>query len=134
MNKISTNRPETFIEAVQMLSSFYCYLHLSGEPTSIGRLDQLLEPFLPGTPTGEAQEIIDCLFVKLCEHVHLNTRLLNDLSAWGMTALPYASTGMFQNGHTIKQWVQCKSWKLVSSITTQYGWESIPSLAYPSLK
>ena len=106
MNKISTDRPETFIEAVQLLYSFHCCLHLSGEPTSIGRLDQLLEPFLQGTPTEEAQEIIDCLFVKLCEHVHLNSRLLNDLGAWGMTAVPYASTGMFPNGDTINQWVQ----------------------------
>ena len=106
MNKISTDRPETFIEAVQLLFSFHCCLHLSGEPTSIGRLDQLLEPFLKATPTEEAQEIIDCLFVKLCEHVHLNSRLLNDLGAWGMTAVPYASTGMFPNGDTINQWVQ----------------------------
>ena len=106
MNKISTDRPETFIEAVQLLFSFHCCLHLSGEPTSIGRLDQLLEPFLKGTPTEEAQEIIDCLFIKLCEHVHLNTRLLNDLSAWGMTAVVYCSTGMFPNGDTINQWVQ----------------------------
>ena len=106
MNKISTHRPETFIEAVQLLFSFHCCLHLSGEPTSIGRLDQLLEPFLQGTPAGEVQEIIDCLFVKLCEHVHLNTRLLNDMGTWGMTAVPYASTGMFPNGDTINQWVQ----------------------------
>ena len=106
MNKISTDKPETFIEAVQLLFSFHCCLHLTGEPTSIGRLDQLLEPFLEGTPTEEAQEIVDCLFVKLCEHVHLNTRLLNDLSAWGMNAVPYCSTGMFPNGDTINQWVQ----------------------------
>lgn len=106
MNKISTDRPGTFIEAVQLLYSFHCCLHLSGEPVSIGRLDQLLAPFLQGTPTGEAQEIIDCLFVKLCEHVHLNTRLLNDMGAWGTTAVPYASTGMFPNGDTINQWVQ----------------------------
>ena len=106
MHKISSDRPETFVEAVQLLFSFHCCLHLSGEPTSIGRLDQLLEPFLQGTPSEEAQEIIDCLFVKLCEHVHLNSRLLNDLGAWGMTAVPYASTGMFPNGDTINQWVQ----------------------------
>ena len=106
MNKISTDRPETFIEAVQLLFSFHCCLHLTGEPTSIGRLDQLLEPFLKGTPAEEAQEIIDCLFIKLCEHVHLNTRLLNDLGAWGMTAVVYCSTGMFPNGDTINQWVQ----------------------------
>lgn len=106
MKKIATDRPETFVEAVQLLYSFHCCLHLTGEPTSIGRLDQMLEPFLQGTPAEEAQEIIDCLFVKLCEHAHLNARLLNDLGTWGMTAVPYASTGMFANGDTINQWVQ----------------------------
>lgn len=106
MNKISTDRPDTFIEAVQLLFAFHCCLHLSGEQTSIGRLDQLLEPFLGETTTEQAQEIIDCLFVKLCEHVHLNTRLLNSLLEWGMNAVPYSSTGMFPNGDTINQWVQ----------------------------
>ena len=106
MNKISTDRPETFIEAVQLLFSFHCCLHLTGEPTSIGRLDQLLEPFLQGTPTEEAQEIIDCLFVKLCEHVCLNSRLLNDMTTWGMSAVGYASTGNFRHGDSINMWVQ----------------------------
>ncbi|KAK2570558.1 putative dehydratase PflD [Acropora cervicornis] len=106
MHKIATDRPETFIEAVQLLFSYHCCLHLSGEPVSIGRMDQFLEPFLEGTPPVEAQEIIDCLFVKLCEHVHVNTRLLNDMGAWGSIAVPYASTGMFPNGDTINQWVQ----------------------------
>lgn len=106
MKKISTDPPETFAEAVQLLYSFHCCLHLTGEPTSIGRLDQLLEPFLQGTSKRDAQEIIDCLFVKLCEHVHLNSSLLRSLQAWGMTAVPYASTGLFPNGDTINQWVQ----------------------------
>ena len=127
MNKISTDRPETFIEAVQLLFSFHCCLHLSGEPTSIGRLDQLLEPFLQGTPTEEAQEIIDCLFVKLCEHVHLNSRLLNDLGAWGMTAVPYASTGMFPNGDTINQWVQ-QVWTVHLSLYTVVIVRSFPDI------
>ena len=110
MKKISTDRPETFVEAVQLLYSYHCCLHLTGEPTSIGRLDQILSPFLPGTSAKDAQEIIDCLFVKLCEHVHINSRLLNDLGTWGMTAVPYASTGMFANGDTINQWVQQVRW------------------------
>ena len=71
-----------------------------------GRMDQLLEPFLKGTSSWSHREIIDCLFVKLCEHVHVNTRLLNDLGACGTTAVPYSSTGMFPNGDTINQWVQ----------------------------
>lgn len=106
MKKMSTDRPETFVEAVQLLFSYHCCLHLTGEPTSIGRLDQILLPFLQGTSAEDAQEIIDCLFVKLCEHAHVNSRLLNDLGTWGMTAVPYASTGMFANGDTINQWVQ----------------------------
>ena len=106
MKKISTDRPETFVEAAQLLFSYHSCLHLTGEPTSIGRLDQILQPFLPGTSSEDAQEIIDCLFVKLCEHANLNTRLLNDIQTWGMGALNYTSTGGFQNGNSINQWVQ----------------------------
>ena len=106
MNKLSTQKPETFEEAAQLVYSFHCCLHLIGEPTSVGRLDQLLMPFSNGTTPEKAQEVIDCFWLKLGEPVNLNNRLLNDQGTWGMCAVPFASTGMFPNGDTINQWVQ----------------------------
>ena len=106
MNKISTDRPQTFVEAAQLVFSYHTCLHLTCEPVSIGRLDQILAPFLPGTSAEDAQEIIDCFFVKMCEHANLNSRLLNDIHIWGIGAVSYSSTGGFQCGNSINQWVQ----------------------------
>ena len=106
MIKLSTDPPESFLEAVQLLYSYHCCLHLTGEPTSIGRLDQLLEPFLQRTSIEEAQEIIDCLWIKLGGQVHLNSGLLMDLREWGMNAVTYSSRGDYPHGDAINQWVQ----------------------------
>jgi len=106
MIKFSTDPPESFLEAVQLLYSYHCCLHLTGEPTSIGRLDQLLEPFLQRTSIEEAQEIIDCLWIKLGGQVHLNSGLLMDLREWGMNAVTYSSRGDYPHGDAINQWVQ----------------------------
>ena len=106
MIKLSTEPPKTFLEAIQLLYSYHSCLHLTGEPTSIGRLDQLLEPFLNGTNAEEAQEVIDCLWIKLGSQVQLNRGLLMDLQEWGTTAVPYSSDGMFPHGDAVNQWVQ----------------------------
>ena len=52
------------------------------------------------------QEVIDCFWIKLSERVHLNNTELVDQSAWGMTAVPFSSTGQFAKGDAINQWVQ----------------------------
>lgn len=106
MTKISTDVPTTFEEAAQLVFSIHCCLHLIGESTSIGRLDQMLEPFRGQIPDDEAQEIIDCFFVKLGERVCVNKTTLVDRNTWGTCAVPFRSDGMFPNGDTINQWVQ----------------------------
>ena len=61
------NPPRTFIEAVQCFFLTHCALHTSGEVVSIGRLDQLLNPYFEKDISEErhtpaaAQEITDCL-------------------------------------------------------------------------
>ena len=106
MNKLANDKPETFVEAAQLIFSVHCCLHLIGEPTSIGRLDQMLQPFLRNLSDNEAQEIIDCFFLKLGERVQFNKTLLVDRNTWGTCAVPYRSDGMFPNGDSINQWVQ----------------------------
>lgn len=106
MNKIANQKPESFVEAAQLVYSVHCCLHLIGEPTSIGRVDEMLGPFVKTTPECEAQEIIDCFFVKLGERVRVNKTTLVDRNTWGTCAVPYRSDGMFPNGDTINQWVQ----------------------------
>ena len=136
MIKFSTDPPESFLEAVQLLYSYHCCLHLTGEPTSIGRLDQLLEPFLQRTSIEEAQEIIDCLWIKLGGQVHLNSGLLMDLREWGMNAVTYSSRGDYPHGDAINQWVQqvrrvviypiysIKRWVQINKLSPQHLFET----------
>ncbi len=75
--KISGERPETFHEAVQLL----WFAHLGTiienfEFISYGRLDVLLGPFLGDTPRDEAQQIIECLLLKMYDQTDLVTSYL----------------------------------------------------------
>jgi pyruvate-formate lyase len=106
MDSLATKKPQSFVDAAQLVFTVHCCLHLTGDPTSIGRLDQLLEPFLGATPEDEAQEIIDCFFVKMGERVQVNKTKLVDRNTWGTCAVPYRSDGLFPNGDSINQWVQ----------------------------
>jgi hypothetical protein len=45
MQKLASAAPDTLVEATQLIFTLHAALHLSGEPTAIGRLDQLLQPY-----------------------------------------------------------------------------------------
>lgn len=103
----------TFIDAVQSIYILNCALHWTGELTSLGRLDQILYPYYKndlknGKITYEkAQEIIDCLWIKLDEQVLLNKRLAEDrfTSADG-ALLGVGGASNFDQGALINQWMQ----------------------------
>ena len=107
------NPPRTFIEAVQCFFLTHCALHTSGEVVSIGRLDQLLNPFYEKdvadktlTPAA-AQEIIDCLWVKLDERVILNRQHAQDHFTFADGALLGAKgPSNFDQGGLLNQWMQ----------------------------
>ncbi|MBQ6171104.1 MAG: hypothetical protein IJK34_00555 [Clostridia bacterium] len=68
--KISGEKPETFHEAVQLL----WFTHLgtiieSFQFINYGRLDVILGKFLKDTPKEEAQQLIDCLLLKMYDQV-----------------------------------------------------------------
>ncbi len=78
---VAPRKPATsFHQALQAIYIMHCALHWTVEIVPIGRLDQLLEPFYRhdlarGVLTREqAQELIDCFWIKLDEHVILNFR------------------------------------------------------------
>ncbi|XP_066957442.1 4-hydroxyphenylacetate decarboxylase glycyl radical subunit-like [Macrobrachium rosenbergii] len=106
MQKLAHEPPETLLEAVQVIFTLHCCLHLIGEPVAVGRFDQFLEPYQNSCSIEEAQEIIDCFWIKLSERVLLNRHNVVDLTQWGNVAVPYASNGQFPNGDSINQWVQ----------------------------
>lgn len=106
--KLSTDKPETFVEGVQTVLMMHCCLHLIGNPVAIGRLDQYLADLYRNdsdvTPE-QAQEAIDALWVKLDEKAIHNRHYVTDHLGPGMTAVPY-SGGNFPQGSAINQWIQ----------------------------
>ena len=80
--KISSEPPSTFYEAVQLL----WFAHLgtiieSFEFINYGRLDVILHRFLGDTPKEEAQQLIDCLLLKMYDQADLNTSYLKKYAA-----------------------------------------------------
>ncbi|XP_038058373.1 uncharacterized protein LOC119729731 [Patiria miniata] len=106
--KLKTGAPSNMLEAVQLLFLMHCSMHLIGNPVAIGRLDVLLSPFYDETttPEAEAQEILDCLWIKLSERVVINRHFTPDLHDRGSTAVMYAASGNFGQGSAVNQWVQ----------------------------
>lgn len=106
MERLTTEPPQTFVEAVQVIFTLHCCLHLVGEPVSIGRLDQLLIDYLDRADSEEqAQETIDALWVKLGEKAIHNRQAATDHVTYGTTTVSYAG-GNFPQGDGINQWVQ----------------------------
>lgn len=107
LEALSSEPPRTFLEAAQLVFSVHCCMHIAGESVSIGRLDQILGRFYDPSETSEedAQEIIDCFWVKMDEKVLLNRRHFNDRLSRGSGAITYEG-GDFPQGAALNQWVQ----------------------------
>ncbi|MEO9383354.1 pyruvate formate lyase family protein [Chromobacterium phragmitis] len=105
--RLATDKPASFHDGVQLIYSFHCCLHLLGELTSLGRLDQILWPLLRDHPVDEAraQEIIDCLWLKIGENAFVNRADITDYVNYGTTAV-CGLGGNFPQGGGINQWVQ----------------------------
>ena len=107
LRRLVTEKPADFHDGVQLIYSFHCCLHLLGELTSLGRLDQILWPLLRDHPIDErrAQEIVDCLWVKIGENAFVNRANITDYVNYGTTAV-CGLGGNFPQGGGINQWVQ----------------------------
>ena len=107
LRRLVDQTPQSFQDAVQLLYSFHCCLHLVGELTSIGRLDQILWPFLEENPipTDRAQEIIDCLFVKIGENAFIDRSSIHDYITCGTGSIN-GGWANFSQGGGINQWGQ----------------------------
>ena len=107
LNRLVDQAPQSFQDAVQLLYSFHCCLHLVGELTSIGRCDQILWPFLEKSPvsTDRAQEIIDCLCVKIGENAFIDRSSIHDYIICGTGSIN-GGWGNFSQGGGINQWGQ----------------------------
>jgi Dyp-type peroxidase family len=111
MNRLAEEPPTTMLEAAQLIFTLHSCLHLVGEPTAVGRLDQLLHPFYRQDIAAgrldedRAQEIIDCFWIKLGEKVQPNRMNVADHQPWGNLAMGGMS-GNYPQGAANNQWVQ----------------------------
>lgn len=111
MRRIAHQKPANLLEGLQLVFITNCALHQTGEPHSIGRLDQQLidlyeADLAAGVITeGAAQEMLDSFWLKMDETVLYNYQHLNDYLTYGTGAVFY-SGGNFPQGAAINQWVQ----------------------------
>ena len=107
LRRLRTDRPSSFQDGVQLVYAFHCCLHLVGELTPIGRLDQILWPLLEHDTVApeRAQEIIDCLWLKIGENAFVNRANIVDYRTYGTTSV-FGLGGNFPQGGGINQWVQ----------------------------
>ena len=111
MKRIAHKKPKGMLESLQLIFIINCALHQSGEPMSIGRLDQyLIDAYRADIKSGKlnekgAQEIIDAFWLKMDETVLYNRQHMQDYLTYGTGAVFY-SAGNFPQGSALNQWVQ----------------------------
>ena len=111
MTKLAHEKPDTLVEALQLIYTLHSSLHMNGEPTSLGRLDQLVNRFYEADIQSgrlseqQAQEAIDAFFIKLDEKVQQNRIHVEDHQPFGNLAMG-GSSGPYPQGGGINQWVQ----------------------------
>ncbi|MBR3750231.1 MAG: hypothetical protein IKK58_00495 [Clostridia bacterium] len=93
--KISSEAPDTFYEAVQLLwLGHLCCIMESFAYVCYGRLDVLLGRFLKDTPRRQAQQLIDCLMVKMYDQADLNGSYFKNYTS----QLTVTLGGVLENG------------------------------------
>lgn len=104
---------QSFHQALQAIFIVHCALHWTVEIVPIGRLDQLLDPYLKrdldaGTLSlGDAQELIDCFWIKLDERVILDNRHAeNRFTASDGVLTGYLGSSNYDQGALLNQWMQ----------------------------
>lgn len=104
---------KTFHQALQAIYTVHCALHWTAEIVPIGRLDQLLHPYYErdiadGTLTSEnAQELIDCFWVKLDEPVILTPRHAeNRFTSCDGQLTGTTGSANYDQGALLNQWMQ----------------------------
>ena len=107
MSYLENGPARNFIEAVQLLYIVHLALHLTGEPTALGRLDQVLLKYYQKNNISkeDAQEIIDAFYIKLDEKVQQNRLMMEDHQYYGNLAMG-GSSGPYPQGASLGQWIQ----------------------------
>ncbi|MEM6484179.1 MAG: pyruvate formate lyase family protein [Pseudomonadota bacterium] len=109
LSRIPGEPCHSFTDAIQCIHIMNCALHWTGELTSIGRLDQITGPFFEKDTLEEheAQEVIECLWVKMDERVTLHPEHIEDrFTSSDGTLLGSGGPSNFDQGSLTNQWMQ----------------------------
>lgn len=113
LRKVPEQKADTFIEAVQSIQLMHCALHWTVEIVPLGRLDQILFPLYEADikagilTRAEAQEILDCFWIKLGERAILNRRHLeNRFTATDGVLTGTIGSSNYDQGGLLNQWMQ----------------------------
>ena len=94
------------MQGAQLALSVFVCLHITGEPVSIGRLDQHLARFMPEDLSKireEDQEVIDHFWIKVGEKTNLNKAFFEDHQKWGNLAMGGMASA-YPQGASFNQW------------------------------
>ncbi|HTR85268.1 MAG TPA: Dyp-type peroxidase [Reyranella sp.] len=111
MNHLAEHPPRSMVEAAQLIFTLHSCVHHVGEPTAVGRLDQLLQPYFEADrkagklDAAHAQEIVDCFWIKVGEKLQLNRQFVEDHQPFGNLAMG-GSSGNYPQGSSLNQWIQ----------------------------
>ncbi|SDB85665.1 pyruvate formate lyase family protein [Williamwhitmania taraxaci] len=76
-NKVPEQPAETFYEAIHSIWLMHCSLHSTMDFMSLGRLDQVLNPYLKNEPNKEfARELMENFIIKAAGRINLTTQYL----------------------------------------------------------
>lgn len=112
LRRVPAQRAETFVDGLQSIYIVHCALHWTVEIVPFGRIDQILQPLLTmdiekGMSIEEAQEALDCFWIKLDERAILDRRHLeNRFTAADGVLTGYWGSSNFDQGGLLNQWMQ----------------------------
>lgn len=75
-SKVPALPAETFYEAVHSIWLTHCCLHATMDYMSLGRLDQVLDPFLAGFDRSRGLELLENFIIKAAGRLNLTTQYL----------------------------------------------------------
>ena len=107
LTHLSKNPPTTLVQGAQLALSVFITLHITGEPVSIGRLDQVLGKFVTYTYNDEIkeedQEVLDHFWLKVGEKANFNKAFFEDHQKWGNLAMGGMASA-YPQGASFNQW------------------------------
>ncbi|MBI9034005.1 MAG: pyruvate formate lyase family protein [Bacteroidales bacterium] len=128
--KVPANPAKTFHEALQSIYFFHLALHSSMNQLSLGRLDQVLQPFYKKEDEEKQQELFECFLIKCAERLILdsNTFVKQDHLDYGSNLLTIPVP--------LDQWAESNEFlqNIIIGGQTRDGYDAVNDCTYLILK